>query len=260
MEDERKYMKAQAEAKGPGSIEQDDYDNIWEGLPRRLVPGAIYTREMADMVSGYRIRPMPYDPRFPVHRVWDLGWNDAMAVIFVQKTHPSAITVINYREVSFARYDELIEEFKGYRYNYDTDWMPHDAKQHHPTSGSSGEKTLKALGCKVKIIEKTDDEARIRAARPMFARTYIDDTERPVETGYLGGARLIECLKHYRRVVPKSTDEPAAPKHDQYSHGADAFGGLAEIVEMIRNSNETPPPKVLPAFHNPNRGMGPMGG
>jgi hypothetical protein len=87
----------------------------------------------------------------------------------------------------------------------------------------------------------------------------MDDTVRDVETGYLGAARLMDCLKHYRRNVPETTGEPGTPVHDEYSHGCDAFGGLAEIADRISTEFFTPPPPTIPAFHSFDPGMGTLG-
>lgn len=239
--------------------EPDDYDNIWEGEPKTVVAGAIYGREVLAMIADRRIRPTPYDPRLPVHRIWDLGWNDAMSIIMVQRTTPTLVSIVNYREDSGRRYDEMIEDMKGTGYRFGIDWMPHDAEQHHPTSGTNARKVLEGLNCRVKIIARSDPEARIRAARMMFPRVYMDDTDRPCDSGYYGPARLAECLKRYRRSIPKSTDEPMSPVHDEFSHGADAFGGLAEIVDQIRNDHEIKPPPVLPRFRSSVRGAGMLG-
>lgn len=239
--------------------EPDDYDNIWEGEPRTVVAGAIFSREVLAMIQDQRVRPMPYDPRFPVHRIWDLGWNDAMSIIMVQKPTPATVSVVNYLEDSFKGYDEYLEEMKGLRYRWGVDWMPHDAEHHDPKSKTSARKILQGFGCTVKIMPRTDPEARIKAARMMFPRVYIDDTDRKCDSGYLGGQRLIDCLKRYRRTIPKTTGEPASPVHDQFSHAADAFGGLAEIVDQIRNDfvRVTPPP--TPRFRSSVRGAGMLG-
>lgn len=236
----------------------DDYANIWLGECRSTVAGAVYAREVTAMMEERRIRPMPYDPRLPVHRIWDLGWNDAMSIVMVQKPTPSTLVVVNYLEDSFKRYDELIGEMRELRYNWGTDWLPHDAVNSHPTSGTNAVKMLRGLGCRVKLIPRSDVESRIKASRMMFPRVYIDDTERARPTGFLGGLRLVDCLKRYKRNIPKSTDEPSTPVHDQYSHAADAFGGLAEIVDQIRNEG-TGPTEKLPGYSNPVQGMGLLG-
>lgn len=238
----------------------DDYENIWEGKCRTVVAGAIYAREVTAMIEDMRIRPVPFDPRFPVHTVWDLGWNDAMTIIMVQKVAPSVLNVINYMEDSFRRFDEFVTAMDRLGYSWGTDWLPHDGENHNPQTGLSAQKTLVKLGRrKVEIIEKGDPEAGIKAARMMFPRVYIDNTTRKCNSGYLGAARLVECLKRYRRAVPLSTGEPAKPVHDEYSHGADAWRGLATIANRIKNDGDTPPPPSLPGYKSFDPGMGALG-
>lgn len=243
-----------------------DYDWIWEGRPRTFVAGAIYGREIADMVRAGRFRPMPYDPRLPVHRVWDLGWNDLMTVVMVQKPVPSAINVINYIEESQATYAEMIATTDKLRYRWGTDWLPHDAVNHHPTSGTNAVKQLRELrgparGA-VRVIPRSDPEARIKAARMMFPRVYLDTSkhetppDRPDQL--LGAGNLMDRLKRYRRNVPKTTNEPTTPFHGAESHGADAFGALAEIVDQIRNEGDEAG-ITLPGFTNPDASMGMLG-
>jgi phage terminase large subunit len=240
----------------------DEYDWIWEGRPRTFVTGAIYGREVTDMQREGRFRPMPYDPRLPVHRVFDLGWNDLCTVIMVQKPHPSAISVINYLEDSHATYAQMLATMDKLGYRWGTDWLPHDAVQHHPTSGTNAVKQMRDLGCTVKMIPRSDPEARIRAARMLWPRAYVDTSKRDTPTDRpdqaLGAGNLMDRLKRYRRNVPKGTNDPTTPFHDINSHGADAWGGLAEIVDQIRNESSTPE-LILPRFNNPISGMGLLG-
>jgi phage terminase large subunit len=241
---------------------KDDYANIWDGKVRTVVAGAIYASEIIELVTEGRSRPIPYDPRFPVHRVWDLGWNDAMAVVMVQKPHPSSLNVVNYIEDNRLTYAQMLAATDSLGYKWGTDWMPHDAVQHHPTSGTNAKKVLEGLGCKVKLIPRSDPEARIRAARMMFPRIYFDNSKRDVPPErpdrLLGAGNLLDRLRRYKRDIPVRTGEPASPTHDASSHGADAFGGLAEIVEMIRNEGDRPVPKIA-AFQNHDPAMGMLG-
>ena len=241
-----------------------DYDNIWEGKPRAVVAGAIYTSEITDMAREGRYRPTPYDPRLPVHRIWDLGWNDLMVIIMVQKPTPTTINVVNYFEDKFIKYSDVIETLSTQcRYKWGDDWLPHDSANHHPTSGTNAKKQIKALtGRQPKDIPKSDPEARIRASRMMFPRVYADNTKRPTPPErpdmMLGAAHLMDRLKRYRRHIPKNTGEEASPIHDITSHGADAWGGLAEIVDRIRNEIEEPI-EVLPQYSNTESSMGVLG-
>jgi phage terminase large subunit len=241
---------------------KDDYETIWEGRPRQVVAGAIYTSEILELIKEGRSRPIPYDPRLPTHRIWDLGWNDLMAVILVQKPHPSALNIIGYIEDRQLTYASMIAALDRLGYKWGTDWLPHDATQHHPTSGTNAQKVLQGLGCKVQIIPRSDPEARIRAARMMWPRIYIDnakhDTPPDRPDRLMGAGHLLDRLRRYRRNIPTTTGEPAAPAHTIESHGADAFGALAEIVDRIRNENEIQMP-VVPAWRNADAGMGLLG-
>ena len=68
----------------------------------------------------------------------------------------------------------------------------------------------------------------------------------------------MDCLKRYKRTIPITTGEPASPKHDEFSHGADAFGGLAEIIDQIRNEADMPFVQ-LPEYENLEPSMGTLG-
>ncbi len=248
---------------------KNEYENIWEGKPRTVVAGAIYAAEVVEMITEKRYRPIPYDPRLPVHRVWDLGWNDRMVVVMVQKPHPSALNVINYLEESHITYAAMIAAMDRLGYKWGEDWLPHDAAQHDPKSGTNAFKLLEALGCKIGYVQgkpgipKSDPEARIKAARMMWPRLYMDNSKHDTPTDrpdrLLGAAHLMERLKRYKRIVPRTTGEPSSPEHDIASHGADAFGGLAEIVDRLRNVEEETRAPVVPAFHNVDQSMGLLG-
>lgn len=239
-----------------------EYDNIWEGRPSTVLAGSIYASEVIEMITESRFRPIPYDPKLPVHRVWDLGWNDLMVCIMVQKPHPSALNIIGYLEESHITYANMLAAMDMLHYRWGTDWLPHDGENHNPQTGTSARKLLVALGCRVQIIPKSDPEARIKAARMMWPRLYMDNSkhdtppERPDRL--LGAGHLMDRLKRYKRNVPKTTGEPTGPVHDISSHGSDAFGGLAEIVDRIRNEGDRPAPNV-PAFHNVDPAMGLLG-
>lgn len=242
---------------------KDEYANIWDGKPRTVVEGAIYAGEVVEMITEKRFRPIPYDPRLPVHRVWDLGWNDLMTCIMVQKPHPSALNVINYLEDSHIMYAQFLAAMDQLGYKWGDDWLPHDAGQHHPTSGTNAWKQIQDLtGRKPKDIPRSDPEARIRAARMMWPRVYLDNARHDTPTDrpnrLLGGAVLMDRLKRYRRTVPRSTMEPTGPLHDINSHGSDGWGGMAEVADRIRNESEIRVPTIAP-FENFDSSMGLLG-
>lgn len=248
----------------------EDYQNIWEGVPRSSVIGAIYAVEMRRMEEDRRIRGVPYDPRYPVHTVWDLGWNDKMVVIMFQKPDPTTINIINYYENNFVSYAEVIEFMNGLKYSWGLDFLPHDGRNKNAQTKKSAEMVLRDLGRRhVRIIERTKDKNEdIRQSRMLFPRIYVDDADKSAlarkaghDGAYVGGKRLIECLSSAKRNIPTTTNEPREVTHDEFSHGFDAFLGLSKIAERARNPSEhafAGMPK-LPEFEQLVPGMGVLG-
>ena len=216
-----------------------EYEHVWEGKPRTVVEGAIYAREVTAMIEERRFRPVPYDPKLLVHTIWDLGWNDQTSIIYAQRLL-SEVRIIDYAEESFLRYDEWAKRIHAKPYVYGDHWLPHDGgNETQGGGGLSAQAQLSVLlGKKPKIIARPASvENPIRSARMMFPRVYMDETK---------CARLMDCLKRFRRGVPESTGEPGAPVKDEYRHGADAFGGLSIIVDKLRNERDIP----MPRFEN----------
>jgi phage terminase large subunit len=211
------------------AIDPEEYDNVWEGKPMTVAAGAIYKKEILKVIHEQRYRPVPYDEMLRVHTIWDLGWNDQTSIIFAQRLG-GELRIIDYYEESHTTYaqDVVMLEKKGYRYG--TDWLPHDgAAKTKGSAGKSGEEMLRNLGRKVQVIGQDDIEAGIKAARATFARCYFDSDK---------GKRLFECLKRYRRRINQQTQQPEGPLHDEYSHAADAFRGLAMIADQLTNDRD----------------------
>mgnify|MGYP003148818347 CR=1 FL=1 len=254
LEMERKHCKR--------TEDRESYEYIWEGKPRTVLAGAIYAKEVTAMVKSGRVRRVPYDPRLLVHTIWDIGWNDQTTIVCVQRLQ-SEVMVIDYMEASFLTYAEWSKVLDKLPYAWGTDWLPWDGGIVSQQTGKSDKQILKGLGRKsVRVIKKEGQavEHRIKMSRTMFPRVYMDNDRRePWEEGDAGEgsgifevgeitvvrgcSRLLECLKRYRRKVPTTTDEPTTPMHDEYCHGADAFGGLATIIDRIKNENESALPR-----------------
>lgn len=204
-----------------------DYANIWEGKCRPAAVGAIYYDEIEDAQANNRICNLPYDPMLKVHVIFDLGWNDATSILMVQR-NASEIRIIDYIEDSHKKLDEYSNMLKERKYNWGNVYLPHDGYNEN-VNAASAYKILNALGWTIQPREaliQMDVESGIKAARMIFNRCYFDKTKT---------VRLIECLKRYKRVVNKATNEASSPLHDEYSHGADAFRYLAVSIEQMNN-------------------------
>lgn len=219
------------------SMPADDYAHIWEGKVRRVADGAIYRHEIDALYTDGRVCPVPYDPTLPVHTVWDLGWNDAMTIGMVQRG-PQDVRIINYIEDSHRTLDWYVAQLEKNPYRWGTDFLPHDGRTRNFQTGKSTQTLLQEMGRQqVQVLASTSIEEGIKAARMVFPRCYFDEART---------TRLVECLKRYRRDINTKTDEPAAPLHDEFSHGADMFRYLGQAVELMTTDTytyeEAPPP------------------
>lgn len=213
------------------TMSPEDYANIWDGKPRATIEGAIYANEVDALIRGKRVRAVPYDPSLKVHTIWDLGFNDATSIILAQKV-ASEVRVIHYIEDSHKPLDYYAALLNDMHLNWGRDWLPHDG--HAATLAAGGQsiaRTLRRLGRRVsaQMVPNVPVETGIKVARMLFPRVYIDNEF---------GARLVECLKRYRRTRPATTGEDGGPVHDEYSHGADAWRYLALSVELLTNEDE----------------------
>ena len=216
LEEERLHCKAT----------NPDYDNIWEGNCKAAKDGAIYANEIREAQENGRVTNVPYDPMMKVHVVMDLGWNDSMSIILVQRGL-SDCRVIGYIEDSHRTLDSYSSQLKALNYNWGEMYLPHDGQTKDFKYGTSAEEIMRKQGWNVRIIPRADIESGIKLARMNFHRVYFDKSV----------IRLLECLKNYRRAINSATNEPGAPLHDEFSHGADAFRYLATALDGMKNES-----------------------
>lgn len=218
------------------------YNNVWEGIPRQTVNGAIFAKEvtMADLEG--RICNVPYDATKGVHAVFDLGWADLTAVWLLQFIGQE-IRLIRYFEDSQQTISYYMAKLQSFGYVYDTIWLPHDAKAKSLGTGKSIEEIVRATGMKVQILDRVPVADSINAARTIFNKCYFD--RQNTEEG-------LQCLRHYRYDVDPDTKMfSAKPLHSEYSHGADAFRYIGLMI------NE--PKKAQPQRANQRAPVGWMG-
>jgi len=218
-------------------VSPETYQHIWEGKPNRVADGAIYRHEIEALFNDGRVCNVPYDPMLPVHTVWDLGWNDSMVILMVQRG-PMDVRILDHIEDSNRTLDWYVAELGKRKYRWGTDYIPHDGRTRNFQTGKSTEELLRAMGRTVTVLAQTSIEEGIKAARLAFPKCYFDKNKTQ---------RLVECLKRYRRDVHLKTNEPTIPLHDEYSHGADAFRYLGQSIERMasefaRESSPPPPP------------------
>jgi phage terminase large subunit len=211
--------KMQAEA-------PDDYLHIYEGHCRPAVEGAIYYNEVSKLRASGRLCNVPYDPMLKVHVITDLGFNDFMALLLVQRLG-SEIRVIRYIEDRMRYIPSYHQELTDLKLNWGKLYLPHDGKAKHIT-GASAEEQFRALGWDVEIVEDIGVEQGIRKAREIFHRVLMDKTH---------AGELCSRLGRYRRRV-NTEGQASTPLHDDASNGADGFRYLAVVADQLQNEDQ----------------------
>jgi len=235
----------------------EDYENVWEGKPRTVTPGAVYGREVMDLIHQGRYKPLPYDPMLKVHTVWDLGWSGSCTIHLVQRDL-SAIRIIGYLEGRHVRTEEWAALLKQIPVNWGWDWLPHDGFHASRQTGISDYDVLRRAGRRVRgqrdsIPMPTDvtEADGMRTLRQVFPQIYLHQGEsnfipapyrqpgQQLLPGllYHSTARLLECWKRFRYNVPRH-GEPSTPVADEFKHACDGSRYMALAVP--RMTNETP--------------------
>jgi phage terminase large subunit len=203
------------------------YNNVWEGIPRHTVDGAIFAKEVTMAELEGRICNVPYDATKMVHAIFDLGWADQTAVWLLQFIGQET-RLIRYFEDSQQTMSYYLAKLQSFGYVYDTIWLPHDAKAKSLGTGKSIEEIVRATGMKVQILDRVPVNDSINAARTIFNKCYFD--RQNTEEG-------LQCLRHYRYDVdPETKMFSPKPLHDEYSHGADAFRYIGLMINEPRKA------------------------
>lgn len=176
--------------------------------------GAYYGDAMDFADNEKRIRNVPWEASIPVDTAWDLGMDDATAIWFVQRVGME-IRVIDYYESSGAALTHYAGLLKSKPYVYGKHYLPHDAAVKELGTGMSRVEVLQGLGIRPHIVPAQSVEDGINAVRMILPKCWFD-----VEKT----AKGVKALRSYQREwVPKLGTWRSSPKHDQWSHGADAF-------------------------------------
>jgi phage terminase large subunit len=200
----------------------EQYLHVWEGQCKKSVDGAIFANEIRLASEEQRITRVPLAPAVPVHTFWDLGQSDNTAIWFVQIVGMEYRLVDYYQSsgVKMAHYIEVLSQ-RGYKYGEHC--LPHDAEHEQLAAQSTIKQQLQnalrdnpLLGQTVRVVPRIPKKALgIDAARSIFSQC-IFDKDKTVDG--------LQCLRHYAYANDPETGKVSKePKHDNWSHGSDAF-------------------------------------
>lgn len=202
-------------------ITTDQYEQEYECSFEAALKGAIYARELDQVLREGRINRVPYDAASLVSTAWDIGIGDDTAIWFFQRVG-AEIRIIDYHAASGEMVPYYLALLKSRGYHYDTAFLPHDARKRQWT-GLTFEQAIQEAGLRVTVLPPLDLEEGINAARMLFSRCYFDS-----EKCTAG----IEALRAYRWAYNERMGElKPTPVHNWASHPADAFRYLAQAAQ-----------------------------
>lgn len=213
----------EAERLRSNADDPDDYDHVWEGVPRSAVAGAIYRREMHTIATESRIRPLLADPVLGTHAVFDLGIDDKMSVT-ISQADISGLRIVGFHEDSNYAIEHYCQWLTDNGWKGSVIWLPHDGNARSVQTGLTTKKVVENLGWQVESVPDIGVEPGIKLTRTALKNAFFSDSP---ECG-----ELIEHLRRYSRA------KSGHPKHDDHSHAADSFRYTAVAMAQFKNVSE----------------------
>jgi len=201
-------------------IQQEFYCSFTLG-----VEGSYYAKYLQDARDEDRISNVPWNKQARVYTAWDLGFGDSCAIIFYQIAGRE-IHIIDYYENHGEGLPHYASVLKEKPYIYADHFAPHDIDSHAFSSGLSAREVGADLGIKFITLPtlKLRLEDGVEAVRGLFPRLWIDSIK---------CKHFVKCLENYRKEFDQRLEiYKERPRHDKWSHGADAMRYLAIAVKL----------------------------
>jgi phage terminase large subunit len=240
----------------PAMIEEERKRGVEEALIQQEyycsfsapLQGAYYEKQMSRLLEDKRITEVPHEQALPVHTAWDLGVNDSTCIWCFQLPRDGQPRIIDYIEATGEGLPYYATELdrRAHRHSwvFGTHYAPHDIAVRDLGTGKTRIETARELGIRFRIVPKALVEDGIEAVRQLLLKCWFDKKH---------ASRGIECLRSYR----KEWDERLKvyrnkPRHDEFSHGADAFRTLAMGIRATPpNRNDENRPRSAQSDYDP---------
>lgn len=206
------------------------------------IEGAIYGNIISRIRSlGQVAASFETDPHAPLYVSWDIGMGDNTSMWLFQVGASSKYHVLDYYTSSgkaAAHYINKVREWeREHGQLVEMNLLPHDASHRDLIVGLSFEQCLQQAKFRTMVVPRTQDVWQgINATRNIlpsciFHRRCSEQVwDEDIQDNHVSG---MECLENYR-CAPSGANGviKAAPLHDQYSHGADAFRMFSEALAI----------------------------
>lgn len=244
--DPEEWFFLSLKASETGYLKQDVLDDARENLGEDLYQqeyecsfeaaniGSYFGKHMIALESkGAYLPHIELDLSEKVSLAMDIGHRDATAIWFWQIVN-GEVRFIDYWEETGWDAEELVEMLQLKPYNYETWWLPHDARSRTFQTKKSVLDTFRAYDAPARLVPDLYLKDGIDAVRKTLRLYSLQFDLSRCERG-------IEALRNYSRKWDMDRKIFSdSPSHDQWSHGADAFryACLAITPDAVQRSVE----------------------
>lgn len=223
-------------AKEQGEDMKREFPSTPDEAFEAAMAGAYYKRQMAQIRAKGQILRIPIDPTIPIHTFWDLG-RDTTAIWFFQQVGFD-YRFIDYFENSgedMAYYVGILKARNdgGEKYNYGDMYLPHDGTRKGLSAKYSPADVLYQNGYNVRIVTRIPElSIGIERCRQVLPMCFFDVDRCP--------DGILHLDSYSKEWDDKLGTWKKLPRHDEHSHGADAFRTFAEgfHLEVERDEYE----------------------
>lgn len=200
-----------------------EYPSTPEEAFKAARDGAYFAKEMRNLRQLGKIGAFPFVPNIAVNTMWDFGLGDTQTIWLHQEV-AGEHRFVGYFEDSgmgLGHYFNWLEKWRALR---NAVWgqhlAPHDVDHRRQTATSGQAETIKTmasgLGYTFTTVERNPDKINsVHSIRSKLPACSFDE---------VGCAKGIVHLENYSREWDdKLGSWRAHPRHDEHSHGADAF-------------------------------------
>jgi hypothetical protein len=205
---------------------KQEYPSTFEESIAASVEGAYFAHELNLMRQERRLCNVPHDNHAQVYASFDIGINDATAIVLFQLVGKE-IHIIDHYEASGEDIAHYMSYLSALPYAVYKVFLPHDAGARSLQTGRTLEGIVhEDFGFKTHVLKRDQHEILgIDLAKNYFNRCWFDKRK----TG-----RLIECLtlfsKEYNR---RFGTWQSKSRHDQYSDSAKSFIYAMQGVDQL---------------------------
>ncbi len=220
-----------------GYLVKREYPSTPDEAFQQQVEGAIYGKWITRLrAEGKLAAEMEADESAPLYVSWDIGMSDYMSLWLIQPGPDGKFYILDYYSANDQKTQHYINRVRDWEAQFGTrvykHLLPHDAARRDWEKTSFQDKLMRSRFF-TEIVPRTNDVwAGIQQVREMLPHcVFHKRCSQPVKVNGIEYISGVDALENYQSEQPgKNGIERPSPRHNECSHGADAFRTFAEAL------------------------------